>query len=210
MGTDIWIYVEGRSRLGNTPQPWKDIDEWNVTEKKAYATEGSILNGNDLNFPFEIHPLVDFGGYQLYGILADVRHQIGTHPPVSKPKGLPDDLSPVLNTLVAAHGDDFHDHSWLTLKEMASSPFSGRTINRQWVFKDEYQMLKDMNFECDFFDAAVDLYQSEEPFEEMILAEWYGYLNHSYIDLLEDLRYKMKRHHIKHAEDIRIVFWFGS
>jgi hypothetical protein len=57
--------------------------------------------------------------YALFALMADVRNSDGDIIPVSKPKGLPDDISEITRLSNQRWGCDGHSHSWLSAVELA-------------------------------------------------------------------------------------------
>lgn len=144
MGCDIHLYVEKKKESGEWyPLVFKNEyasdDNYLVVCKKQVVQELSYWDENYDNFSPEdmidrIYnlPIVHEGfytdrSYYVFSILADVRNARG-FVPISEPKGLPDDVSPLVKRSSDSWGCDAHSHSYLTLKEImdydwfASSP----------------------------------------------------------------------------------------
>lgn len=60
-------------------------------------------------------PSVD-RSYPLFQLMADVRGAWEELKPVSKPKGLPNDITKI--TELCSRRDNYHDHSWLSAEEI--------------------------------------------------------------------------------------------
>lgn len=73
----------------------------------------------------------DWQSYGMFGFLAGVRNYSAV-PPLSEPRGLPDDVSPAVRE--AADDSDWHSHSWLSVAELAAfnydQPLEDRRVMR--------------------------------------------------------------------------------
>lgn len=127
MGTDIHFYVEKRQPDGT----WRSIDKWtrnDCCDDWSDRPEMTVAWGDSF---------YSDRNYQVFAMLAGVRATWfagadgGLFVPISKPRGLPDDVSP----LVAADGSDWgHDHSWFTVEElMAVDWYENKITQRGWV-----------------------------------------------------------------------------
>ncbi len=54
--------------------------------------------------------------YTLFGLIAGVRDESVT--PISQPKGIPKDVTPIVKIEIKKIGVDGHSHTWLSKKEM--------------------------------------------------------------------------------------------
>jgi hypothetical protein len=106
MGCDIHITAQRRTSEG-----WEDVT-------------GSFAQGPA---PF------DWRSYGMYGFLADVRNYSAV-PPISPPRGLPDDYTSPLDEYGGCELGD-HSFSWLTVEELAAfdydQPLEDRRVTRQ-------------------------------------------------------------------------------
>ena len=92
MGCDIHLYIEYKVNDGEwTADPHHTMYD----DDEGYLRDVSA-SGRD---------------YSLFGALAGVR---GDGP---DPKGLPDDISPIIKSAAERYGDDGHSHSWTSLKD---------------------------------------------------------------------------------------------
>ena len=129
MSCDIHAYVEVR-REGK----WEYIpieSDWQKNWRKRYLEDedGGIAE-------------LDIGrNYDLFAILAGVRNGRGFagcdtgdgFNPISKPKGLPEDVSPEVARKSEEWGVDGHSHSWHTLADLLAYDLTQRTRLRGWV-----------------------------------------------------------------------------
>ena len=103
MGCDIHLYCE---------QKYKD-DWYSADNYRINASYGEY----DLEPKLEVVHLYDGRDYILFSILADVRNY-SNNDYISKPKGIPNDISEgVKKELEKWHGDS-HSHSYFTAKEL--------------------------------------------------------------------------------------------
>ena len=94
MGCDIHIWIETRDGEPGTRG-------WNIA-----ASEALTYHSRD---------------YQLFSWLADVRNDWGGPlyvEPLSKPRGLPTDVSAEVGRQIAAWGSDLHSHTYFTAAEL--------------------------------------------------------------------------------------------
>lgn len=81
----------------------------------------------------ELHPF-DWRSYGMYGWLAGVRNYSDV-PPLSKPRGMPQDVSPDVAAECEHWDGDGHTHSWLSVDELAGfnydSAVEDRRVTRQ-------------------------------------------------------------------------------
>lgn len=69
--------------------------------------------------------------YLLFAVLADVRNSYGIEP-IHRPRGLPSDVSAVVKEQADNWGEDAHDHSYLTIKELAEFDWNQETARARW------------------------------------------------------------------------------
>lgn len=110
MGCDIHTYVEQRESDG-----WVRV-EWNG---------GIDRYGYTVTEPF------DWRDYGMYGWLADVRNSSAV-PPISQPRGLPDDVSAQVRLHHEEWGWDAHSASWLTVDELLAFDYEATFEDRRY------------------------------------------------------------------------------
>src|SRR4051794_28813283 len=107
MGCDIHSYVEKKnSQTGN----WEKLGDIFPVEPDYREWSGK----ESWDSPFTVRT------YPMFAFLADVRNE-GDVPPISKPRGLPPDLSPEVRRLADEWGEwseEAHSHSWLSIHEL--------------------------------------------------------------------------------------------
>lgn len=99
--------------------------------------------GCDIHFHTEVkinnrwehygHPYVS-RNYQLFALLADVRNSAGAIQPISKPKGLPKNVSLVTGLSRKYWGADGHSDSWLSATEIVKFEDQWRLLHadKKW------------------------------------------------------------------------------
>jgi len=68
--------------------------------------------------------------YALFGFLADIRNYSAVTP-ISKPRGLPADISPGVSAENESWDGDGHNHSWLSIAELQSFNYDAMTEDRR-------------------------------------------------------------------------------
>lgn len=134
MGCDIHFYVE---RLENGK--WVSADKWTPNEYAGGEGEPETEVKYEDCFCSERN-------YNLFAILADVRNGSGFagcdtgdgFVPISKPRGLPDDVSEQVNADATRWDGDGHSHSWLTVEELLAYDWTQTTRRRGYLTADEY------------------------------------------------------------------------
>ena len=129
MGCDIHLFAEARKKrtikelfkFWKKPK-WRNIDKWSRNEwfdKYPESEQEFIIAREDRFYS---------GGrnYNLFCALCGVRnyHFDGDIKCVSKPKGLPNDVSDIVKKQYDLWGSDGHSHSWNTLKELKEFDWS--------------------------------------------------------------------------------------
>lgn len=129
MGCDIHLFAEARNKntlkdkLKFWKKPkWKNIDKW--TKNKWFDEWPE----DEQEFTIAREDRFYSGGrnYNLFCALCNVRDYCfdGNPKCVSKPKGLPHDVSKVVQIESDRMGSDGHSHSWNTLKELKEFDWS--------------------------------------------------------------------------------------
>ncbi len=129
MGCDIHLYVERREN-----NKWLSCDTWRQADEEASP---------DVPYGQEFYRSRNYG---LFSILANVRNGRGFagcdtgdgYNPISLPRGLPGDVSPVVKAVSNQWGGDGHSHSWLTVSEIMAYDWTQVTVRRGFVSAPEY------------------------------------------------------------------------
>jgi len=133
MGCDIHLYVEKKNELG----VWESVEEFKTEEyddEVHYYVErkNSFYNGRN---------------YNLFAILADVRNGRGFagvktgegFNPISEPKGIPEDVSEMVEKLARQWDCDRHSHSYFTVEELLAYDWTQTTTLWGVVSAREYE-----------------------------------------------------------------------
>lgn len=105
MGCDIHMFIEAK-KFVNGEKKWINCDRFKI----------NIYRGEEGEPDWHHCPIYDGRDYSLFTVLAGVRGDLDRA--IKEPKGLPSDVTEI----VQQHSDywdiDGHTHSWLTLKEL--------------------------------------------------------------------------------------------
>jgi hypothetical protein len=197
MGADIHLFSEKKKSI-NGEEKWVNCDYWMINPHF----------GEDEHEPeLEVVSLYSNRNYDLFGILADVR---GGGPSICGPKGLPDDVSPIVKKESERWEDDGHSHSYFTLAEL----------------KEYYKYNNDTPV-----NGFISVKQSEELDSGESKPEWWGEWSSPHKvyrewkqdsplkTLINNVYEKMRKEFWVRDEDenvsefdekIRIVFWFDN
>lgn len=72
----------------------------------------------------------DWRSYFMYGFFAGVRNYSDV-PPLSEPRGVPDDASSVTKERVDGWDSDGHSHSWLSIAELTAFDYDAKVEDRR-------------------------------------------------------------------------------
>lgn len=120
MGCDIHMCVEVKY---SNDDFWTNADYMRINPYKEYPDEPYLIQV----------PLFSDRDYFLFATLADVRNYDST-PYISKPRGIPEDVTDNTYCKIKEWGEDGHSHSYFTLKELID--FANKNLpvkhNREW------------------------------------------------------------------------------
>jgi hypothetical protein len=133
MGCDIHMYAE--KKIGDTWYPFTP------PEHNKWYEPGDEKEGGPASRPLALNHddvIWEDRNYRVFSMLAGVRNGIGFASvktgepitPISKPRGVPEDVSAEVKTEIDEWGCDGHSHSWLTLKELEAVPWDHRLIRQ--------------------------------------------------------------------------------
>lgn len=142
MGCDIHDFIEYR----NSGEPWQPIGKWTHYPYGPSDDKSEVL---EPRYPQDYW----YGdrNYNLFSILADVRNGYGFagvdtgtgFRPISKPRGLPHDVSREIRTYSDWYGSDGHSHSHLTLGEILSYDWTQTTVHTGVIDIKSYNSWRD-------------------------------------------------------------------
>ena len=144
MGCDIHFYVEKKSQIDGK---WESMDTFFPDE------DGYLSQYNDdlpWGHPNKCTAFYNGRNYNLFAILADVRNGVGFAGcdtgnrlvPISKPKGLPSNVSSETRSCSNRYGGDGHSHSYLTVAELMAYDWTQISVQRGVVNPSEYIQFK--------------------------------------------------------------------
>jgi|SRR5882672_1565310 len=109
MGCDIHLYAEIKQ-----DGKWVSADKWSADPWDDGDAQCVEIKWNDR--------LYNGRNYALFGVLAGVRDR--SQLLISRPRGLPKDISLEVRKRSDDYGSDGHSHSWLTLAELLAYDWS--------------------------------------------------------------------------------------
>ena len=177
MGTDIHFYVERKCYCykDNDKYTWVSIDKWSINPYSILRPDENTPRW-EVEFTYQYYWVRN---YCVFALLADIRNFYHIEP-ISKPRGLPSDVTNEIKLQSDSEGLDAHSHSWLLLSE----------LNKV-----------DWNKEFSWVSHHVD---NEGHETNEIITKKYKDACSDIIEVIEKLN------KIDNDENIRIVFWFDN
>ncbi len=138
----------------------------------------------------------------------------GEFPPISQPKGFPDDMSAEwvndkeLKDIIEFEksGKGYNCISFITLKELIDSDFYRKTNYKGWVWEDCYEEWLKSGCSYDFDAKPVNIPEYDRT--GLVLRDIYGYPNVTLVDRIIEPMKKMKQEFkLVSDSDIRMIFW---
>jgi len=202
MGCDIHVYTEFKLWYGKNEGKWFSADHYKLNP--SYGEDDSEKK-------MEVVPIYDSRNYSLFSILAGVRNY-GGNEQISELHGLPDDCCPEIKEESDSWGEDGHSHSFFTLKELLDfqkiqspvkyqgfvSKKSSENLDRG-ILPEEYW--QGGNIPGQVWRKWEKTDESLKPFVKA-LVEREKEIFWIFSDKSKDIQ--------KHAEEIRVVFWFDN
>lgn len=207
MGCDIHLYTEKIVNADDTPI-WWCADRFLLNEYRLYDKDDP---------KYLVDPIYDGRNYTLFTAIAGVRND-GVTKVISKPRGLPKDVSKVVKKAAKAWGVDGHSHSWLTAKELFDYQKKyPKTKLYGMVYGDNLKNLDEHGTPpsewCGWTNISEAEYREwvveKSPVDELVTAVKRRMADEFWIfDCLdEDKKQKL---YDKNADKFRIVFWFDN
>ena len=209
MGCDIHIHVEVFRKSQNK---WQCADYFRINPFYSKNPEENDEGEKE-------YELVDFCGdrnYSRFAVLADVRNY-GETQYISRPKGLPYDVSEQVRADSEGWSSDGHSHSFLTLKELIDFQNAGIKLRSRGMISPEAQRQLDEN------GVLPNSYCQWTNIPGWQVREWEeeNHVLDPLIDALKDraddfyliYRWEWERDPEKayaQSDSIRIVFWFDN
>lgn len=196
MGCDIHLFTEKKISINND-EKWFNVDNWKLN---PYYEE----NNEDGENEYSINSAYRHRNYYLFSILAGVRNY-SKNKPMSKPKGLPKDISDVVKDESDRLGVDGHSHSFFTMKELYDYYEQNNIV--------KFSGLVDANGVKEIESGKMPNWWCQSSSRnDLVFKEWQQE-NFVFKDFIEALEKHFKSEHYRkdeHLEDFRIVFWFDN
>lgn len=195
MGCDIHLFTE-RKRHINNEEKWVNVDNWKLNPYYEKDNE-------DGEKEYEICSAYRWRNYELFSFLANVRNY-SNNKPISKPRGIPEDISEVVRKEVERWDSDGHSHSYFTMKELYDF------YNQNDVVK--YSGLVDEKGAKEIEAGNMPEWFCQGSTQKMIYKEWEqnNTVLKSFIETIEahfESEYYRKE---EDSEKFRIVFFFDN
>jgi len=122
MGCDIHFFVEKKAKAYTRQKSLNNVleIEQDVTDVWESADEWITEHDGDNTYTYVDYAASFYNGrnYQLFGVLAGVRHRPNDDYPFIEPRGIPDDVTKAVLDCYDEWGVDAHTPSYLTLSEL--------------------------------------------------------------------------------------------
>ena len=198
MGCDIHLYTERKRSVKGKTQ-WVNVDYW---KKNPYYGD------DEYEREYELIPAYRHRNYFLFSILADVRNY-SNNIPISKPKGLPEDVSDEVRAESERWGSDGHSHSYFTLLELKDHiRLVPPAVDEGYILKEDAKLLDEKG------EIPVTSFIEKPNSENYVWKKWV--IPNPLEDLIKELKIRYcKEFHLwkyrpGYEEDFRIVFWFDN
>lgn len=155
------------------------------------------------NLPYTDEPYQN-RNYVLFALLADVRNGLDIKP-LSKPKGIPKELSSDMDEYIKEWGGDGHSHSWFTLKELKEIDWNQIVDFEVHLTKEDY-LIYDKIKRLPY--RSTERYFEDRP-HKITLREFIFESCKEFIDTIRDLENIAHNEKVT-EEQIRIVFFFDN
>lgn len=149
-----------------------------------------------------------------YALMGRVGYGDPLFPPISHPKGFPDDMSTEwandkeLKDIIEFEksGKGYNCISFITLKELIDSHFYKKTVFKGWVWEDLYEEW--LKSSC-FYNLYSDPINTPEYDRTgLVLRDIYGYPNITLVErIIEPMKHMKQEYDIVSDSDVRMIFW---
>lgn len=199
MGCDIHMYCEVKQK---NSKKWDTVGRIFKNEYAKYH-KGLIWvfeDGESFGEPYVIYPYLN-RNYNLFAVLAGVRN--GTWgdqvKPISKPRGLPEDVSKFVLKKSEEYGVDGHSHSHISLSELEKY---------NWGFKISIDAYVDKEVAEEFNKTGIKPTEYAALSSHGVAIQWTETIG----DLCKQflLTCMPQLTNLKKFGEVRIVFWFDN
>ncbi len=151
-----------------------------------------------------------------YALIGKVGYGDPLFPPITCPKGFPDDMSAEwaddeeLKYVIEyeTSGKGYNCISFVTLKELSDSRFYRKTTFKGWIDEDFYEKWIKSDRSYNLFTEPVGTPEYDR--RGLVLREVYGYPNVTLVERIIEPMIRMKHEfEIISDNDIRMIFWLG-
>lgn len=196
MGCDIHLFTEEKKTINNKKK-WVNTDNWILNH---YYDENNRSDGEK----YIINPAYKGRNYALFSMLADVRNY-SDNKPISKPKGLPDDVSDVVKYESDMFGSDGHSHSYFTMKELYEYYEKNKVVKLSGLVDEEGAKEIEAGNYPEWFCQSSNQ-------EGLVFKEWEqeNLPLKNFIQTIEEHFKKLYSRTKENPENYRIVFWFDN
>ena len=223
MGCDIHLFVEKQSKYNKR---WISADIW--TESDYSDDHGELEVDLD-------NRIYSDRNYDAFAILANVRNGYGFagidtgdgFVPIDDPRGLPDDISPLVRKEAEHWEGDGHSHSYFTLKELKEYNWTGQiTKLRGVVNSEQYKQFKAdgipkaycggvsgpgmKNVSNQEMEQAIASMHTENVYTPVEWQETYASAAGNFYSKVIPKLEEMCKNDKLEEDQIRIVFWFDN
>lgn len=135
-------------------------------------------------------------------------------PPISQPKGFPDDMSAewaydkdLKYTIeFEKSGKGYNCISFITLKELIDSHFYRKTNFKGWVWEDIYEEWLKSGCPDNLYADPINTPEYDR--DGLVLRDIYGYPNVTLVErIIEPMKQLKQEYNIVSDSDIRMIFW---
>lgn len=149
-----------------------------------------------------------------YALMGRVGYGDPMFPPISQPKGFPNDMSLKWNNdkklkdiiEYEKSGKGHNCISFITLKELIDSRFYRKTSFKGWTWEDSYKEWLKSDCSSNLYVAPVNTPKYDR--EGLVLRDVYDYPNVTLVDrIIEPMRQMKQEYNLDSDSDIRVIFW---
>lgn len=202
MGCDIHLYTEVKTTVDGKKK-WNNCDDWRLNK---------YFGSDENESQYNIHSIYRHRDYELFTILAGVRQYNDKNIPISKPRGLPHDVSDVVKAESDRWDSDGHSHSYLSYAELEEYAKETGQVTYSGLITPEAKkaLEKDGDLPKEWCQGSTD--------KTLVWAEWKAPFT-GLQDLLKAMEARMRDElwiwgndpiPAEKKLDFRIVFWFDN
>ena len=151
-----------------------------------------------------------------YALIGKAGYGDPLFPPISRPKGFPEDMSAEwtddedLKYLIEYEksGQGYNCISFVTLKELVDSPFYRKTNFKGWIDEKLYEKWIRSDRSYNLFAEPIDIPEYDRT--GLVLRDLYGYPNITLVErIIEPMKQMKQECELISDNDIRMIFWLS-